>query len=104
MTPERYKELADAAVRVLGWKVYRSSLGHPDRYGDPEWNMHSVSNLTAEDFIKDGRTVLALMEKCWNTADIGILGPMGTAFPIPDGQPFPVAIAEACLKALGEIE
>lgn len=49
---------------------------------------------TAEEFCKDGRVVLALMEKCLD--EIGVAYPAG----VDIDKPLAIAIVEACLEAL----
>ena len=105
-----YTKLADAAVRA--------GVGEcrPDLKPRTEWKYLFEDQLFgAAAFIKDGRTVLALLLLCaakghtvleiGGSASVqieGIHGPWDYAYGTSDESP--TAIAEACLRALGEIE
>ena len=107
-----YQALADAAVRALGWERNFYTATQEYRYWNPEWNQNQVQDLPAEAFIKDGRTVLALLRKVWEMHRsgekvVGILRWIDLCKlirDIPKGADFEAAIAEAALRALGEIE
>lgn len=127
MTPERYKELADAAVRVgvgtyvdpvTGIKRKRPLMPGHRELGRP---------VSYEAFITDWRVVGALMEKVqavfiealsgtedrvdvWAVRADKAYGQRTRSWAAPlaaewvENESMPLAIAEACLKALGEIE
>ena len=115
-----FKSLADAAVRQGVGKVMTMSESQPffdanEMYYSDVPGFLPGEFYVDEDFIKDGRTALALMEKvdaieCAKTLD----NKWAILTAAPDepfdldretlGESLPVAIVTACLKALGECE
>ena len=105
-----YTKLAAAAVRA-GVGRFNNQTGKYYPVGAPK-HQNFVGYMTAEAFIKDGRTVLALMEKCRDHAYA-----FGIGYDFKDKEWYAhfsdihseheslaVALAEAYLRALGEIE
>ena len=113
-----FKALADAAVRQGVGKAMIMSESQPffdanEVYYSDVPDFLPGEFYLAEDFIKDGRTALALMEEvdaieCAKTRS----NKWAILTAAPDepfdlsretlGESLPVAIAEACLRALGE--
>jgi hypothetical protein len=136
MTPERYKELADAAVR-LGVGHTFDPLYNGDKFYCPyseqkvrgiKWPCRKCleNGTNAKNFITDWRVVGALMEMVAAAGNLEILvcaiegsdnevaiteltptdNPLERESLIANeaGECLKIAIAEACLKALGEID
>lgn len=113
-----YKALADAAVRQGVGKSMTMSKAQPffdtnEMYYSDVPGCLSGEFYLAEDFIKDGRTVLALMEKVDAIECAKMLDNKWAILTAAPDEPFdlsretlgeslPVAIVTACLKALGE--
>ena len=104
-----FKALADAAVRAEVGEIVTHWNGND--YKLPDWP--DDESMTAEAFVKDGRIVLALMEKCFHVqvcSDDFETNALASSAGIVDWttevshKDYCVAIVEACLRALGEIE
>ena len=113
-----FKSLADAAVRQGVGKSITISEAQPF-FNTNEMYYSDVPNFLpdefyiAKNFIKDGRTVFALMEKVDAIECAKTSSNKWTVLTAAQGEPFdtnrktlgeslPVAIVTACLKALGE--